>query len=85
MQLNGKSLDYLPYKKRIYGLFTELSFKPSAKHKRPHSNFITYVKRSQRIFDKYSPHTKNIMLQQLKNRKKKIERELGYRLHVRLD
>lgn len=71
-------LKKLPNRHLIYSLYTD--FGSSSKYS---SNFIKYAKRSQSIFDKYSPETKNLMLDQLKNRKKKIERYLGYNLHFK--
>ncbi|GAB6713123.1 hypothetical protein BOVMAS05_18840 [Streptococcus uberis] len=71
-------LKKLPHRHLIYSLYTD--FGSSSKYS---SNFIKYAKRSQSIFDKYSPDTKNLMLDQLKNRKKKVERYLGYNLHIK--
>lgn len=71
----------LPHRNRIYGLFTDRGFK--IKNGRSKSNFIEYAKRSQRIFDQVSPTTDNVMLDQIKNRKKKLEKLLGERIYVR--
>ena len=75
-----KSLSKLPNRHKIYSLYTDFG------HSKYYpSNFITYAKRSQDIFDKLSPQTNNMMLEQLKNRKKKIEKALGYRIHSRIE
>lgn len=75
-----KSLSKLPNRHKIYSLYTDFGCS-----KYYPSNFITYAKRSQDIFDKLSPQTNNMMLEQLKNRKKKIEKALGYRIHSRME
>jgi len=77
------TLKKIPYRNTIYGLFTDKGFKNSGNRKR-RTNFIKYVKRSQSIFDEISPETNNLMLEQIKNRKKKIERLLGTRIYVRI-
>lgn len=71
----------LPHRNRIYGLFTDRGFK--IKNGRSKSNFIEYAKRSQKIFDHVSPTTVNKMLDQIKNRKKKLEKLLAERIYVR--
>ena len=75
-----KSLSKLPNRHKIYSLYTDFG-----RSKYYPSNFITYAKRSQDIFDKLSPQTNNMMLEQLKNRKKKIEKAIGYRIHSRIE
>jgi len=50
-----------------------------------YGNFIKYATKSQDTFDKASPFTNNIMMQQLKNRKKNIERMLGYQISIKMD
>ena len=72
-----KNLHKIPYRKRIYGLYTDLGIKRGT-----YGNFITYAKRAQASFDKMSPYTNNIMMKQIKNRKKKIENKLGFKLHT---
>lgn len=72
-------LNKLPYRKRIYKLYTDLGTSNNGKN-----NFIDYAKRAQLIFDKLSPQTNNIIMQQINNRKKKIEKLLGYKIHSRL-
>lgn len=76
----NKNLKKLPNRHKIYSLYTDFG-----KSKYYPSNFISYVKRAQHIFDKISPNTNNLMLLQLKNRKKKIESALGYRIHSRIE
>ena len=76
----NKNLTKLPNRHKIYSLYTDFG-----KSKYYPSNFISYAKRSQYIFDKISPSTNNLMLSQLKNRKKKIESALGYRIHSRIE
>lgn len=74
-----RDLNKLPYRKRIYKLYTDLGTSNNGRN-----NFIDYAKRAQLIFDKLSPQTNNIMMQQINNRKKKIEKLLGYKIHSRL-
>ncbi|MCM3722951.1 reverse transcriptase domain-containing protein [Solibacillus isronensis] len=74
-----KSLEKLPYRKKIYSLYTDLGI-----NRGEFGNFITYAKRAQEKFDEISPHTKNIMILQIKNRKKKIERRLGINIHTKV-
>lgn len=68
----------IPNRKLIYNLFTDKGFQTNNS-----SNFISYVKRSQKVFDDISPQTNNIMMEQIKNRKIKLERLLGYRIHIK--
>lgn len=72
-------LSKIPNRHKIYALYTDFGYS----NKYP-SNFISYAKRSQKIFDKVSPETNNLMLNQIKNRKKKIEKALGYKIHSRV-
>lgn len=72
-------LSKIPNRYKIYALYTDFGYS----NKYP-SNFISYAKRSQKIFDKVSPETNNLMLNQIKNRKKKIEKALGYKIHSRV-
>ncbi|HBI6462971.1 TPA: group II intron reverse transcriptase domain-containing protein, partial [Listeria monocytogenes] len=58
-----KELTDLPYKKKIYGLCTDLG-----KNYNNHGNFISYAKRAQKKFDEISPNTNNLIMNQLKNR-----------------
>ncbi|WP_271001694.1 reverse transcriptase/maturase family protein [Listeria seeligeri] len=74
-----KELPGLPYKKRIYGLCTDLG-----RNYNNHGNFISYAKRAQKKFDEMSPNTDNLIMNQLKNRKKKIEKMLGYKIHTKI-
>lgn len=70
-----KKLKKMPYRKQLYGLYTDMGIK-----RRPYGNFITYAINAQKIFDEVSPHTNNLMMQQIKNRKKKVEKKLGVKL-----
>ncbi|WP_017752692.1 reverse transcriptase/maturase family protein [Clostridium tyrobutyricum] len=64
----------LIYKRKIYSLYTDMGqytkFKYRYKRKY-HGNFIIYVKRAEIIFDK-TCNSKSLMMNQIKNRKKKI-------------
>ena len=73
-----KKLKKYPYRKVIYGLYTDLGISSG-----DFGNFITYAIRAQKKFDLICPFTDNRILQQIKHRKKKIEKKLGYRLHTR--
>ncbi|WP_144522700.1 reverse transcriptase domain-containing protein [Bacillus pumilus] len=75
-----KKLKKYPYRKRIYGLYTDLGISNG-----DFGNFITYGIRAQQKFDLISPLTDNRILQQIKHRKKKIEKKLGYRIHTRFN
>ncbi len=74
---NKNNLSKIPYRKQIYGLYTDLGIKRGT-----YGNFISYAKRSQEKFDILSPLTINLMTTQIKNRKKKIEGKLGVRIHT---
>ncbi|WP_270996006.1 reverse transcriptase/maturase family protein [Listeria seeligeri] len=74
-----KGLTSLPYKKKIYGLCTDLG-----RDYNNHGNFISYAKRAQEKFDEISPNTNNLIMNQMKNRKKKIEKMLGYKIHTKI-
>lgn len=74
-----KKMKKLPYRHKIYSLYTDFGVSETYR-----SNFIDYAKRAQRVFDNISPKTKNLMMEQLKNRKKIIERELGYKIHSKI-
>lgn len=76
----AKKMKKLPYRHKIYSLYTDFGVSETYR-----SNFIDYAKRAQRIFDNISPKTKNVMMEQLKNRKKIIEKELGYRIHSKIE
>ncbi|WP_010096048.1 RNA-directed DNA polymerase [Ornithinibacillus scapharcae] len=64
-----KNLDKVPYRKRIYGFYTDLGI-----NRGTYGNFITYVVRAQSKFDKLSPRTDNIMMKQIRNRKKIVRK-----------
>lgn len=72
-----KNLKKIPYRKRIYGLYTDLGLERGM-----YGNFISYAKRAQDRFDTISPDTENLMMTQIKNRKKKIEKKLGVNIHI---
>ncbi|WP_219721549.1 reverse transcriptase domain-containing protein [Aerococcus viridans] len=74
----NKNLKKLPYRRSIYNLYTDMG-KSSRR-----GNFISYAKRAQEVFDKRSPETDNQILKQIENRKRNIEKRLGYRIHVKL-
>lgn len=74
-----KALKKLPYRRQIYGLYTDLGI-----HGGEYGNFITYAKRAQDKFDKISANTENMMMKQIKNRKKKIEARLGVKIHTKI-
>ena len=73
-----KFLKRLPYRKKIYSLYTDLGI-----NRGKFGNFITYAKRSQDRFDEISPHTENMMMKQIRNRNKKIEKRLGIKIHTK--
>jgi len=52
--------------------------------RRPYGNFISYAKNAQRIFDEVSPNTDNLMLKQIKNRKRKLEKKAGIKIHIKI-
>ena len=71
-----------PHRQLIYGLYTDRGFKYRKGGKS--TNFISYVKRSQFKFDEISPDTNNIMMDQIRNRKKKLEKLLGMKISIRM-
>ena len=72
-----RQLGKLPYRKSIYRLYTDLG-----ESKGGRNSFIDYAKKAQRKFDQLSPNTKNMMMVQIKNRKKIIEKLLGLKIHT---
>lgn len=74
-----KALPKLPYRRKIYGLYTDLGV-----HGGEYGNFITYAKRAQDKFDEISANTENVMMKQIKNRKKRIEARLGIKIHAKI-
>lgn len=74
-----KNLTKIPYRKKIYGLYTDLRFKRGK-----YGNFISYAQRAQRIFDNMCPITENLMMNQIVNHKRKIESKLGVRIHTKV-
>jgi len=73
-----KKLRKIPYRRQLYRLYTDMGVR-----REPYGNFITYAMNSQEIFDRISPNTNNLMLHQIKNRRKNIEKKLGARLNIR--
>lgn len=73
---NKHSLPKLPYRKQIYGYFTDAGI-----NRGRYGNFISYAMNSQKIFDEKSPRTRNLMMSQISNRRKKIGKMLGYQIH----
>lgn len=73
-----KNLRKIPYRRQLYRLYTDMGI-----NRQPFGNFITYAINAQQIFDEISPHTDNLMMQQIKNRKKRIEKRLGVKLSIR--
>lgn len=71
----------IPHRDLLYSLYTDRGFKKEGGSKG--TNFIEYVKRAQSKFDEISPETNNKMMDQIKNRKKKVEKLLGARIYVR--
>ncbi|MCG7338833.1 hypothetical protein MHZ36_05975 [Staphylococcus sp. ACRSN] len=78
MRKTEKQLETIPYRKSIYRLYTDLG-----KTKKGRNSFIDYAKKAQTKFDIFSPNTNNLMLKQINNRKKKIERLLGIQIHTK--
>ena len=76
---NKKGLNKPVYRRKIYRLYTDLGVKAPN-----YGNFISYAKKAQFTFDKLSPTTTNLMLKQIENRKKKIEKMLGYKIHTKI-
>jgi len=74
-----KGLKKPVYRRRIYRLYTDMGVDAPN-----YGNFISYTKKAQFIFDKLSPTTTNLMLQQIENRKKKIEKMLGYKINTKI-
>lgn len=75
----AKKLEGLPYQKKIYGLYTDLGGKYGK-----HGNFIDYARNAQFKFDTISPNTENLIMNQIKNRKKRIENLLGIKIHSKI-
>lgn len=67
-----KQLSKIPYRKRIYKLYTDLG----------NNNLISYAERAQHTFDLISPNSQNLIIKQLKNRKRKIEKKINMKIHT---
>lgn len=74
-----KGLSKIPYRKKLYKLYTDIG-----DNKGKNSNFISYSKQAQIKFDCISPNTNNVMMNQIKNRKKHIEKYLGVNIHTKI-
>lgn len=74
-----KNIQELPYRKMIYSLYTDLGI-----NRGDFGNFIAYAQRAQDTFDQLSPNTENLMMQQIKNRKKNLEKRLGIKIHTQV-
>lgn len=74
----NKKLKKLPYRKSIYKLYTDLGINED------HGNYISYAKKSQEVFDNVSKNTNNLMMNQIKNRKRFIEKKAGIKLSIKL-
>src|SRR5699024_7115021 len=74
-----KGLSKLPYRKKIYMLYTDLGAM-----RRSDVIFISYVKSSHNEFDSITPSTENKMLEQINYRKKKTEKDIDIKLHTKI-
>ena len=74
-----KNIEEFPYRKMIYSLYTDLGI-----NRGDFGNFIAYAQRAQDTFDQLSPNTENLMMQQIKNRKKNLEKRLGIKIHTQV-
>lgn len=72
----------IPRRNHMYNMYTDRGVKKGKGRKS--TNFIEYAKQSQRKFDVLSPDTNNMMMDQIKNRKKKLEKLLGMKIYVRM-
>ena len=78
IKLEKLKCNRLPYKRDIYRLYTELGEYTNLKYgyqREYHGNFITYAKRAQIIFDKIC-NTNNLMNDQIKNHRSKIQNRI---------
>lgn len=78
MTQKRKKLNKIPYRKSLYNLYTDLGINENF------GNYITYAKKSQKVFDSISPNTNNLMMNQIKNRKKFIEQMLKIKLGIKI-
>lgn len=70
-----KNANHLIGKRHIYRYFFDIGERDNRGSK--FGNFISYAKRCQVIFDEVSPLTNNLMLDQIKNRRKKLLRKMS--------
>lgn len=69
----------LTYKRKLYQNYHQLGERTDIKYKyktREYGTFISYANKSQRVFDKISPMTNNLMKNQIKNHKKNINKKI---------
>ena len=74
----------LTYKRELYSKYHQAGFLTDRKYKykpRQHGTFLNYAIKSQSIFDKLSPHTDNLMMDQVKNHQIKLSKKVGNALN----
>ncbi|QZO09263.1 reverse transcriptase/maturase family protein [Enterococcus raffinosus] len=69
-----KKSSYLIGKRHIYRYFFDEGARDSKGSK--FGNFISYARRCQKKFDQISPMTENLMMEQIKNRRKKLLKKM---------
>lgn len=69
-----KKSSYLIGKRHIYRYFFDVGVRDSKGSK--FGNFISYARRCQKKFDQISPLTENLMMEQIKNRRKKLLKKM---------
>ncbi|ARV04634.1 hypothetical protein GUJ44_05275 [Enterococcus faecalis] len=69
-----KKSSYLIGKRHIYRYFFDVGARDSRGSK--FGNFISYARRCQKKFDQISPMTENLMMEQIKNRRKKLLKKM---------
>lgn len=69
-----KKSDYLIGKRHIYRYFFDVGTRDNKGSK--FGNFISYSRRCQKKFDRISPLTDNLMMEQIKNRDKKLLKKM---------
>ncbi|MGM0217501.1 reverse transcriptase domain-containing protein [Enterococcus sp. AZ126] len=74
-----KELKKPPYRKMMYRVFSD----KSKNRDKGFGNFITYAEKCQKEFDTLSPQTNNLMMQQIRNRRKKVEKAFGIKINQR--
>lgn len=74
----------LTYKRELYSKYHQAGFLTDRKYKykpRQHGTFLNYAIKSQSIFDRLSPHTDNLMMDQVKNHQIKLSKKVGNALN----